>query len=267
MTELADETVRKDAILSNRDKAQRRPGQGLDGKGVQIDEYIDNPSNHRPSRDDGAPSPVATQAIAGATATDDVPVDRGGFDFGGSTGKTEAGKGLGLGTDAMENRKGWSLPDPAVAGMALRDSDASSMENTMTGLPERGIATRKVCFILSKARQFDAKEAVTDPDSGSNALDDGMVDVLEHDRSDPVAHELKSFIHDLDIDEQVDLVALAWLGRGDGTIADWSMLQSDARYAHNTRTAAYLMGLPLLSDYLEEGLSLFGETCEDFQAK
>ena len=37
-------------------------------------------------------------------------VDRPGFDLGGSTGETHAGKGLGLGTDAKENRKGWGLP-------------------------------------------------------------------------------------------------------------------------------------------------------------
>ena len=52
MTELEDEKVRKDDILSNRDKAQRRPGQGLDGKGIQVDEYKDNPANHRQPRDE-----------------------------------------------------------------------------------------------------------------------------------------------------------------------------------------------------------------------
>ena len=51
-TELNDETVRKNEILSNREKAQRRPGQSLDSKGVQVDEYKDNPANRRPSRDD-----------------------------------------------------------------------------------------------------------------------------------------------------------------------------------------------------------------------
>lgn len=137
----------------------------------------------------------------------------------------------------------------------------------MTDIPDLAIATRKVCFILSKARQFDGKEGTTDPDSGSNASDDGMVDVLEDDGNDPVEHELRSFIHDLNVDEQIELVALAWLGRGDGTLADWSRLQADARYAHNARTASYLIGMPLLSDYLEEGLSLFGETCEDFEAE
>src|SRR5665648_1253629 len=40
-TEFDDEKVRKNDILSNRDKAQRLPGQSLDGKGVQVDEYKD----------------------------------------------------------------------------------------------------------------------------------------------------------------------------------------------------------------------------------
>lgn len=46
MVELEDEKVRKNDILSNREKAQRQSGQSLDGKGVQIDEYKDMPSNH-----------------------------------------------------------------------------------------------------------------------------------------------------------------------------------------------------------------------------
>lgn len=55
MSELDDEKVRKNDILSNRDKAQRTPGQSLDGKGVQVDEYKDNPANRRPSSDDSQP--------------------------------------------------------------------------------------------------------------------------------------------------------------------------------------------------------------------
>lgn len=52
MTELDDEKVRKDDILSNRDKSQRPIGQGLDGKGVQVDEYKDTPANRRSFDDD-----------------------------------------------------------------------------------------------------------------------------------------------------------------------------------------------------------------------
>jgi hypothetical protein len=53
MTELDDEKVRKDGILSNRDKAQRLPGQSLDGLGIEVDEYKDIPSNQRPGKDSG----------------------------------------------------------------------------------------------------------------------------------------------------------------------------------------------------------------------
>ncbi len=51
MVELEDEKVRKNDILSNRERTQRLPGQSLDKKGVQVDEYKDIPSNHRPKRD------------------------------------------------------------------------------------------------------------------------------------------------------------------------------------------------------------------------
>jgi hypothetical protein len=120
MTEFEDEKVRKNDILSNRDKAQRLPDQSLDGKGVQIDEYKDVPSNRRPSSDDGPqsdkkavteePTEPSTQTDKPAPADASEQVDRPGFDQGGSTGKTHAGKGLGLGTDAKESRKGWGLP-------------------------------------------------------------------------------------------------------------------------------------------------------------
>jgi len=40
-------------------------------------------------------------------------------------------------------------------------------------------------------------------------------------------------------------------------------LRAEALRAHNRRTAAYLLGIPLLADYLDEAISLFGISCED----
>jgi hypothetical protein len=132
-------------------------------------------------------------------------------------------------------------------------------------LPSLSVSTDKVCFIALKARQFDAKDIVTDPDDGSNPTDDAMVAVLEDHANDPVLRELAAAIHALSTDEQIDLVTLAWLGRGDGTIAEWSTLRAEAARVHNQRTARYLLGMPLLSDYLEEGLALFGRSCAEFE--
>ena len=135
----------------------------------------------------------------------------------------------------------------------------------MEAVPPLSISSEKVCFIAIKAREFDAKDIVTDPGDSSNASDDGMRSVLEDHRNDPVVQELTSYIDALTEDEQIDLVALAWLGRGDGELRDWQELRGEAERAHNERTAAYLLGMPLLPDHLEEGLSMFGKSCEEFE--
>ena len=132
-------------------------------------------------------------------------------------------------------------------------------------IPTLAISPEKVCFIVVKARQFDAKDVVTNPEEGSNASDDAMVSVLEDRSDDPVAQELRGFIQALNMDEQIDLVTLTWLGRGDGTIEEWDQLRAEASRAHNNRTASYLLGNPLLADHLEEALSLMNCSCEEFE--
>ena len=132
---------------------------------------------------------------------------------------------------------------------------------------ELGIATDMVCQIIFKAQQFDAKEQVSDPDSGSNAADDGMADVLEDGPDDPVYAELMEVIRGLDVDEQAALIALAWVGRGTYDAAQWNEALETARLEHSKRAAQYLLGLPLLADYLAAGLEAFGESCEEFEER
>src|ERR1700740_466532 len=132
--------------------------------------------------------------------------------------------------------------------------DDNEVENT----PDLSISPEKVCYIVVKAREFDAKDVVTDPDDGSNPIDDAMVAVLEDHRDDPVVQEIAAAIFAMSEDEQVDLVTLAWLGRGDGSLEDWEELRAEAARAHNRRTASYLLGMPLLADYLDEPLAPFG---------
>jgi hypothetical protein len=138
------------------------------------------------------------------------------------------------------------------------------MESVMAE-PSLSISPEKVCYIIVKAREFDVQDVETDPDSGSNATDDSMLSVLESHGDDPTYQELVAFIDGLTEDEQIDLVALTWLGRGDGVLEDWPDLRGEAQRSHNQRTAAYLLTKPMLSDHLEEGLSAFGCSCEEFE--
>jgi hypothetical protein len=127
------------------------------------------------------------------------------------------------------------------------------------------VSPEKVCFIIVKAREFDAKDEVTEPDPGSNPSDDKDVSVLEEHSDDPVVEELTSLVNSLSEDEQIDLVALTWLGRDDYSAGDWSAVREEAARAHNDRTAEYLIGTPLVADFLEEGLSKLGYSCEEFE--
>lgn len=134
---------------------------------------------------------------------------------------------------------------------------------TMSNGLSLAIPLEKICFIIGKLHQFDAKDVLTDPGSSSNASDDDMRSVLEDHATDPVRLELTNIISDMNEDEQIDLVALAWLGRGDGDSTDWGELRAEAARVHNDRTITYLLGIPLLADYLEAALNEFDLSCND----
>ena len=123
----------------------------------------------------------------------------------------------------------------------------------------------KVCYIIIKARAFDAKVDVVEPDPGSNASEGDMREVLEDYPDDPTFGEVKGAIEALNEDEQVELVALAWLGRDDFTAEEWAEARTRAAEARNDHSADYLLGIPLLGDYLEEGLAMMGHSCEDVE--
>lgn len=127
-------------------------------------------------------------------------------------------------------------------------------------MPELSISTEKVGFLIEKARQFDVKDIASDTDAGSNGADDRMIDVLEDNGTDPVVREIAGFISAMTEDEQIDLVALMRLGRGDGGIEEWDDLRKEAADGRNGRTARYLLGEPLLGDMLAEGLDAFGRS-------
>jgi hypothetical protein len=106
---------------------------------------------------------------------------------------------------------------------------------------------------------------VSEDDPGSNPSDDKAIDVLSDYPDDPTYAELKSFLDDLNRDEFVDLLALVWMGRGDYTPKEWNEVVKEARQILDKKAPEYLLGIPLLADYLEEGLNALGLSCEDFE--
>jgi hypothetical protein len=112
--------------------------------------------------------------------------------------------------------------------------------------------------IIIKARQFHVKEEAPNPDDTSEPSDDMCRQVLTDTKDDSVYEQLLAEINDLEPIQQVELVALTWMGRGDYDVSEWDSAINQAKRSWNRRTAEYLLGDPLVADYLEEGLTLLG---------
>jgi len=120
-----------------------------------------------------------------------------------------------------------------------------------------------VCFLIAKAKEFHAKEAVVIPEEPFSASDDWALQVLADHADDLDYQEFCSTVEDLEPDQLLELVALMWLGRGDYDAEQWDEACSAAQDRKTQRTAEYLISTPLVADYLEEGLDLLGYDCEE----
>lgn len=119
-----------------------------------------------------------------------------------------------------------------------------------------------VCRLIDLAREFHAQEAVVIPEEPGSPADDWTGNILAAHAGDATLDEFRSIIDDLEPDQQQQVVALLWLGRGDYEFDEWNDALAYAADAWNERTADYLVSHPLLSDYLTEGLDLHGYRCD-----
>lgn len=126
-------------------------------------------------------------------------------------------------------------------------------------MQELGLNRDTLQFIIDKAHEFHVKEGVTFPeDQPLSPTEDWAQQVLADHGQDPTLQEFKSVVDDLDREQQMALVALAWVGRGDFGVDEWEQAMEAAADGWNPRTAEYLIGMPMLADYLSEGLAQFG---------
>ena len=125
------------------------------------------------------------------------------------------------------------------------------------------IAPEKVAHVIVKAREYDAKTATWDDTPNAGDAEDDPGSILEDFSNDPTRAELVSFIEGLNEDEQVSLVALAWIGRGTFAPEDLEEALETARNERVNATSRYLLGIPQLADFLEEGLDKLGISVED----
>jgi hypothetical protein len=128
------------------------------------------------------------------------------------------------------------------------------------------IPLERLAFIIAKAREFDA-EVPAEPDAatGSDGPDDDEREILLDTPDNPTEQELRDAIDGLGLPERQELLALMWLGRGDYDADSWPDALREAAESTIANVTDYLVGTPLLGDYLEEGASALDLSLDDFE--
>ncbi|RMD89616.1 MAG: DUF3775 domain-containing protein, partial [Alphaproteobacteria bacterium] len=79
--------------------------------------------------------------------------------------------------------------------------------------------------------------------------------------------ELREFIRALNEDEKASLVAVMWIGRGSFEPEELEEAIETAKAEATSPTESYLLGIPLLADYLEEGMEKLGYDVSELEEK
>ena len=124
------------------------------------------------------------------------------------------------------------------------------------------ISTNKIARVIIRSRELGAKVGRWDR-PGDEA---GAETILESRSSDGTEAELRSYISDMNSDEQASLVAVMWIGRETFDAAELAEAIETAKQEATAPTEKYLLGIPLLSDYLESGLDALGYSVEEVEA-
>jgi hypothetical protein len=128
------------------------------------------------------------------------------------------------------------------------------------------IAPEKVAHVIIKAREYDAKVGAWNDTREEGDAEEDPSAILEDFANDPTRAELVGFIDALNFDEQANLVALAWIGRGTFEKEEFAEAVETARNERINATASYLMGIPMLADFLEEGLEKLGYSVDEIES-
>jgi len=126
------------------------------------------------------------------------------------------------------------------------------MENDQTELLD--LNPEFLRSLILKLRAVMAQEGEVSPDSGSNASDDEVPATLQDSPDNWTRDEIVAQIEDLEPDQQAELVALMWIGRGDMEPEEWDEAIALALERRDGPTSAYLLKHPHVADHMVEAL-------------
>jgi hypothetical protein len=131
---------------------------------------------------------------------------------------------------------------PSAAGLSPQPAEGEMI----------GIDLSNVGFAVIRGRAEIGATAARDQAFSLDAV--RMADVIEALDIAATCGGLESFVQCVGSEDQLRLMALVWIGRGTYVAAEWEEALAEARFAHDSRSADYLLALSSLRADLEEGL-------------
>ena len=129
-------------------------------------------------------------------------------------------------------------------------------------MPELRISTAKVCDFIEAAREVAGKVPSTAGDATTTGDDSPLETIEEGSQPDDRRREMVEFIAGLNVAEQVDLLALIFIGRGDFDIGAWDDAVREAGDRIAARDPDYMIGDAALPEYLGDALNAFDRPCD-----
>jgi hypothetical protein len=120
-----------------------------------------------------------------------------------------------------------------------------------------------ICNIINKAREINISDSLSLPDDQENLSEVEWMQILAEYQDDLSYLELKDLLNELEPDQQQDIMALMFIGRGDFGIDEWKEARRQTLAIKRVNRADYLISKTLLADYLTEGLAAFGYSCDE----
>lgn len=120
---------------------------------------------------------------------------------------------------------------------------------------ELGLNPEFLRSLILQLRAYMSQEGTATPDPGRDpSNDDASPFALQDGPGNPLRAELTTRIADLEPDQQAQLVALMWIGRGDMEPEEWADAVKLAEERRTGPTARYLLSHPQVADDIEEGV-------------
>ena len=125
------------------------------------------------------------------------------------------------------------------------------------------INIEQVNYIIAMARDLEdalPRDATDDETHRGEADNPELIKDHEYDSG---YQELLGFLQTLSEDELISLVAILWIGRGTYDVDDLIGALDESRDIGANRIPGYILSIPLLAEYLEEGSNLLGLSGEN----